>query len=410
MKVDKTIINEFNRQNVLNTIRNNNPISRSEISTITNLSVPTVMKIAENFINMGLLREVGKGESSGGKPPVLLEFVPDSYYCVGIDIGNNKILGVMTNCSSHILYRYSVCNSSRDPDDVFLKKIAGVIQNVIENSGVPQNKILGIGIGISGLIRDSDHKVIFSPILLRKDLDLYSYIAGQFDFPIILDNISRVMVIGEKYYGVCKESENFIVINLGYGIGAGIYANGRIYNGNSGFSGEMGHIIVNPLGPKCMCGNRGCLETIASAIAITTEAKNRINAHESTKILDIIGGNVNNLDAVHVFQAAKAGDKVAMDIVMNAIDYLGMGVACMTNILDPEYVVFGGGISLAGDFLLKPLTAAWEKYRMSYSGRNTKLVISEFGPDASAIGAAALVFDLLMKKGYKPQKLLHFKR
>ncbi len=405
-RVDKTALNEFNRQSVMNVIRNHTAISRSEVSDITGLSIPTIMKIADSFLEVGLLREIGKRQSTGGKPAVLLEFLPDSYFCVGIDIGTNKILGIMMDCAANIIYRYSIPNDIEATNEVFMDKVAMVIEHVLEHSGKTMDKVLGIGVGISGLVRTEDHKVVFSPILQRKDFNLYSFLCERFQSLVLLDNISRVMALGEKYFGHCCTCDNFLFVNLGYGIGSSMCMNGEIYNGSKGYFGEVGHMIVNPLGTRCACGNRGCLETIASAIAIVREARYYINAHESTMMEYMIEGDLDKLDAIHVFEAAKQGDKIALDIVMNAIDYLGMGIANMTNILDPEYVVLGGGISLAGNFLLQPLTEAWQKYRMSYSGEHTKLVISKFGDDAAAIGAAAQVFDSLTRKGYKPQKLL----
>lgn len=406
MKIDKTIINELNRQTVLNVIRQNDVISRAEVSRITGLSIPTVMKIVDNFIQMGLIREIGKGESSGGKPPILLQFVADSYFCVGIDIGATKILGIMADCAANVLYRYECKYDLHESDECFLEDIASVIENVIENASVPQNKILGIGVAMPGLVRSSDHLVVFSPVLMRKNLDLYGYLTEKFSFPIILESVHRSLAMGEKMYGLCQNVKDFLVINLGYGISCGLYLNDQIYEGKEGYAGEFGHIIVNPLGPRCFCGNRGCLESMASALAMTRDAKERIAAHESTIITDLVDGNLDELGAYHIFEAAKMGDTVAVDIVDNAVKYLGIGIASMTSILEPEVIVLTGGVSMAGDYLLTRLVKAWNDYKMNYSAENVQIKFSNFGKDATAIGASSLIFDLLMKKGFKPQKLL----
>ena len=406
MRVDKTVINELNRQEVLNVIRCNGSISRTDIAHMTGLSVPTVMKIVDSFIGMGLVCETGKRQSNGGKPPMLLEFVPDAYFCVGIDIGATKILGIMADCAGNIAYRYQIPNDSSYSDEEFLAHVADVIHDVLTNSGVARPQILGIGVGMPGLIRSSDSMVVFSPVLHRKDLRLYDYLAERFDLPLMVDSIHRALVFGEKKYGLCRNSENFVTVNLGYGIGAGLFINGSVYSGSSGFAVEIGHTILNPLGPRCFCGNRGCLETLGSALAMTRDAINRIRNNEQTMLTEMVSGKLEKLEAKHIFEAAKQGDSLACDIVSNAIDYIGMGIANLTNIMDPDYVVIEGGLSLSGDFLLKPLKEAWRKYRMNYSGRNTRIVLSEFGADATAIGASAMIFDLLMTKGYNPKKLL----
>lgn len=406
MRVDKTIVNEMNRQEVLNVARRHGSISRTDIARMTGLSIPTVMKIVDSFLQIGLLREMGKRQSTGGKPAMLLEFVPDAYFCVGIDIGATKILGVLADCAGSIIYRYQTPNSTDYSDEEFLARIAHVIRNVLDNCGTAKAKILGIGVGMPGLIRSSDSVVVFSPVLQRTNLNLYDYLVSQFDLPIMVDSIHRALVMGEKKYGACRDSGNFVTMNLGYGIGAGLFVNGSVYSGNCGFAGEIGHIILNPLGPKCFCGNRGCLETLGSALAMTRDATARIQNNELTILTSMIPGGLETLEAKHIFDAAKLGDSLACDIVSNAIEYIGMGIANLTNVMDPDYVVIEGGLSLAGDFLLKPLIEAWRKYRMNYSGMNTRIILSDFGVDATAIGASAMIFDLLMAKGYNPQKLL----
>ena len=282
-----------------------------------------------------------------------------------------------------------------------------MICDVLSNSGIARSKVLGIGVGMPGLIRTSDSMVVFSPVLQRRNLNLYDHLASRFELPIMVDSIHRVLVMGEKKYGSCRNSDNFVTVNLGYGIGAGLFINGNVYSGNCGFAGEIGHIILNPLGPKCFCGNRGCLETLGSALAMTRDAIARIRNNEPTLLTSMIPGGLETLEAKHIFAAAKLSDSLACDIVSNAIDYIGMGIANLTNLMDPDFVVIEGGLSLAGDFLLKPLIEAWRKYRMNYSGMNTRIILSNFGADATAIGASAMIFDLLMTKGYNPQKLLH---
>lgn len=406
MRVDKTVVNELNRQEVLNVIRRHGSISRTDVAHLTGLSVPTVMKIVESFLQMGLVREAGKRPSNGGKPPVLLQFVPDAYFCVGVEIGATKILGVMADCAGSILYRLQIPNSTSYSDEEFLSRIAYVIHGILENSGVALSQVLGIGVGMPGLIRASDSMVVFSPVLQRQNLNIYDYLAHKFDLPIMVDSIHRALVMGEKKYGHCKDSDHFVTINLGYGIGAGLFMNGSVYGGGCGFAGEIGHTILDPNGPECFCGNRGCLETLGSALAMTRDAAARIQAGEETMLTHMVEGDLDKLEAKHIFDAAKQGDGLASQIVENAINYIGMGIANITNVIDPDYVVIEGGLSLAGDFLLKPLTQAWRQYRMNFSGTNTRIVLSEFGADATAIGASAMIFDLLMTKGYKPQKLL----
>jgi N-acetylglucosamine repressor len=399
VKIDKSIINTLNKQNVLNIIRDNSPIFKAEIARLTNLSIPTVMKITDELISNNLVIETGKGESNGGKPPRLLEFNPTSYYIIGVEVEEYKILMIMMDLSAAIIYSETIPINVNEHHDVIIKKIIDSINNTIVNSGVPRNLILGIGIGMPGLLDKEHGTVLFSPDFKWENVNLVAPIKEKFNMNIIIDNVTRAMAMGEKWLGLGKNVDNFMCINLGYGIGASIVLNGTLYSGSSGSSGEFGHLTLEKNGPICDCGNYGCLEALASGNAITKKAKLFVAREEHSRILDLAGGNIDSIEAKTVFDAAKEGDGLAMEIVREATEYLGIAIAGMINFLDPELIILEGGVAQAGEILTNNIQKIVGRRQMKCAGRRTKILVSQLGKNAAAIGAASFILQEFIENG-----------
>ncbi|MDR1376511.1 MAG: ROK family transcriptional regulator, partial [Synergistaceae bacterium] len=282
MKVGKSLINTLNRRDVLNYIRYNGASGRAEIARSIGLSIPTVMNIAQGFIEQGVIREVGLGESSGGKPPMLLDFIPEAYYSIGVDVGATKVTAIIVDCNAHVVYK-KVHSSKRGlSKDVILKYITEIIDETLASSPVEGNDIIGIGIGMPGLIDARSGEVLFSPDFGLENMHVIAAIEKKFKKKTCIENVTQAIAVGEKYYGICKGTENFMCVGLGYGIGAAIVLNGQLYKGCRGFAGEFGHVVMDAKGPKCDCGGRGCLEALSSGNAVARTAKERVgNGAES---------------------------------------------------------------------------------------------------------------------------------
>jgi len=405
MSVDKSGINVLNKKNVLNYIRRNGASGRAEIARNLGLSVPTVMNISQAFIDLGAIREAGLGESSGGKPPMLLDMIPDAYYSIGVDIGATRITAIVADCNARVIYK-KIHRSKRGlSKNVILEYITEIISETIAESSADEKKIIGIGIGMPGLIDARSGEVLFSPDFGLENMHIIATIERRFEKKTLIENVTQAIAVGEKYYGICKDTENFMCVGLGYGIGSAIVADGQLYKGCRGFAGELGHIVMDKNGPKCDCGGYGCLEAISSGNAIANRAKENARLGERTSILELAGGDIDAIEAKTVFDAAKSGDAVATAIVENAIEYLGIAIAGMITMLDLEFIVLSGGMTHAGDFLTSRLERYVEKHKMRYSGQGVKIVISEFGSDAAAIGAASLILNRWIECGGNPSDL-----
>lgn len=403
MRVDKAVVHTINKQNVLDIIRTNGTIFKAEISRMTRLSIPTIMKLTDEFIQKGLIREVGKGESSGGKPPQLLEFVNDSFFIIGVDIGTNNIVSIVMDLAAHIIYKHSVPTGVKDSTDIVINRINASIEKTIEFSAINKNKILGIGIGMPGLLDNRMGKVLFSPDFGWENVDLVGPIKQKFNIPIIMDNVTRAMAMGESWFGIGKGIKNFLCINLGYGIGSAVILEGDIYRGSSGSSGEFGHMTLEKNGPVCDCGNYGCLEALASANAISKKARLYLEKGEESSILKMVKGNLEAIDAKVVFDAARNKDKLALEIIHEATEYIGIAIASIINLLDPKLIILAGGVSNAGDILLDNIQRVVGRRQMKFAGIHTRMVISQLGADAAAIGAASFLLKRLIENGGEVQ-------
>jgi len=387
-----------NKQIILNLIRNNSPIGRAQIAKSTNLTIPSVMKIIDGFMEMGLVREVGKGESTGGKPPVLLELIQDSYFSIGVDLGATNIHCVVMDVN-RIVSKVSMPTNFEQGVDMVVGRIAQAITQVLQISGINRERLIGIGIAVPGLLDLQKRNILFSPDIGWQDVDIVTPLAERFHTYVCIDNATRATAFAEKLYGAAKEACDYMCVNLGYGIGGAMVFDHEVYSGFSGSAGEFGHITVIPNGPLCDCGNRGCLEAVSSARALVRDVKKRMIAGEPTALNSVIGTDYNKLEAKLIYDAAKRGDELACSVVIPSIQTLGAAIAGIINLLDFEMIILMGGISRNGTFLTDNLNKAIAEHKIRYAGRHTKVIVSPLGADVTAIGAASIVINQLLESG-----------
>lgn len=357
----------------------NGAINRAEIARQLNLSIPTIMKIVDGFVGDGLVRVVGKAESTGGKRPDLYEIIKDAYYCLGVDIGRSKVNIVLVNLTGEIVKKdITSIQALHNPDEVIQKVIQG-IEKVLEDSHITIEKIMGIGIGVPGILDTPKGMVLYSPDFGWENVNIARPIKDRFDTWVTIENSNRTAALGEKWLGAGKAAKNLFCINVGHGIGSAILMEDEIYTGSSGTSGEFGHMVLEKDGPRCDCGNRGCLESLASGNAI---AKARGVA-----------------EAKIVFDGMRTGDQESKEVIGKAIEYLGIGIASAINVLDPDMVILTGGVTKSQDLFWDDLLQTIKKHQMKYAGRNVKIKIGRLGEDSSAVGSAVLILKQFRNRG-----------
>lgn len=404
-KADISTVNHINTRNILKIIRSSaEPVFKAEIARTTGLSIPTVMRITDDLKGKGLLKEVGKGESNGGKPPQLLEFIGSNSNIIGVDISNTLIRAICVNLDGAILYKHQLPVSFGEKPEELIEHIETAIHHTMENAGIPSKNIIGIGIAMPGFL-DHEKKIVrHSPDFAWRDLDIVDPIRKSFKLPVHMENDSRAKAMGEMWYGMARNEKNFICINYGYGIGSAFVMEGKVFGGSSGKAGEFGHVILDRGGAQCDCGNYGCTEALASGNAIAKAARRAVFRGAGRNILKL-ADCMEGINEETVFEAAVSGDDEANEIVDKAIEYLGLAIANLITLLDPNLVIIENYYEKYGDFLLSKITADIERYMMKGIDRCPQIVLSSFGEEDGSIGAAAILFAKWSELGFNKNLL-----
>ena len=408
-RVDKNVVNMANKINILRILWENECIFRAEIARTTGLSQPTVMKIVDEFKERGLITISGKGVSSGGKPPLMLELNRNAYYIIGVDINEYRMEIVLTDLGLNIVDTRIQDNREVDTSDSILKRLADEIEALINVNPDKKDKILGIGVGIPGIIDAKGGIVIYSADLDWQDVNVKSYLRKRFDGQIIIEDSTRALALEEKILGSGKGIKNFLCLSLASEVGSALVMNGDLCYGGSNASGQIGHMAVEREGLSCSCGNYGCLNLYASGRAIELEAKKVVEAHEESLLTDLVYGNADRVDLNVVFEAALGDDRIALDILEKAADYLAMAVSGVISLTDPELIICGGKISKECEIFMQMFQMFLHKRRMRYVGKRVEVVILDSEEYMAAFGSTSFIVEQFLQNGGEHMELLRLK-
>ncbi len=313
-------------------------------------------------------------------------------FIVGIDIGGTKIAAVLAQTNGAIVQRVSeATDADRRSPDVVLKRLAEMAREVIAAGNAAHGDILGVGVSCGGPL-DIETGVIHSPPNLPewKAVPVKAFMEKALELPVRVENDANATALAEWRYGAGKGTKNLIFLTVGTGIGGGLILDGRLYRGTNNLAGEIGHHTILMNGPLCGCGKRGCLEALASGPAIARLARESMMYGRHKRVLALAGGIVKNITATHVVEAAKEGDAFAIQVLEEAGTYLGIGIANLIQILNPEAVVLGTIAVHAGDLILNPVRAAVKEYAWERSAAVCKIVPAALGDRAQDLAAIAL--------------------
>jgi len=315
-------------------------------------------------------------------------------YSIGVDLGGTNIVCAIVNYQGKIVNRLKVPTLAERGKEATIKRIIETIhENIVQSSVVPGD-IIGIGIGAPGPLDVKRGMINFAPNLPGwRDVPLRKILEDEFNMKVVLENDANAAAWGERCFGAGQGVNNLVCFTLGTGIGGGIIIDGKIYHGNNYGAAELGHMTVNKDGPRCNCGNYGCLEAYSSATGIKNRIKNRIREGIKSDFLNFDEDKLfESLRLKSIFEAARKGDRLTSIVVEEAISYLGIAIANITNILNPEMVVLVGGITNEGEKLLIPLKGEVKKRAFYSNYKSLKIVIGELGGNAGVLGAAALLW------------------
>jgi len=383
----------ISRSEVLNVIRSEKLISRSDLARMVSVSRATVSGIVSELLEAGVLEEVGEGMSTGGRPPIKLRYRPDSRMVVGVVLFDNQIQAALTDMEGNPLNYLEIPIYQTTPESMLCSMKEAALQ-ILE--GVPRDRVLGVGVGTPGLV-DFETGVIeisVSKGWLKGGIRVQELLERELELPVYVANRSRVAALGEYQVGVGHGISNLIYLFLGQGIVAGVVIDGQLYLGSGSGSGEIGHVSVAPEGPLCDCGNRGCLECYATEAAILAHARSIARENVDSLLQEAVDGHLERLTMVQVIQAARQDDPSALAVLTDAGTKVGFAVSILIDLFDPEMVIIGGPIgSNAGEFLLPPVIREAQLRTLPRSLRKTRIVVGELGTKAVAIGAAVLAIN-----------------
>ena len=311
-------------------------------------------------------------------------------YYVGIDLGGTNTKIGLLNIEGDILKSSIIKTLSSEGVDKTMERIWSVIQELAKETDVNIENVKGIGMGIPGPVEDQSIVAFFANFPWGTNVNVKEKLEKITGIETKLDNDANIIALGEAKYGAAKGSKSSVTVALGTGIGGGIYVNGMLISGFKGAGGEIGHMKIVKDGRVCGCGQKGCFEAYASATGLIREAVSRLTVNKQNLLYTVIEGNIAGLEAKDIFDAAKEGDAFSLDLVDYEAEYLAMGIANILNIINPETIVLGGGVALAGDILLDPLRKKLEKYALPVTLEDLKIVQGILGNEAGIKGAVGL--------------------
>jgi len=391
------LMRTVNTSTIMGIIRKNKQISRAEIARISKLNPSTISNITRDLINMSILKEGGTGASQLGRKPIQLSLNPDILCVIGVEVAEDRIIAILTNIEAKVIARVKTSIDRTDDGRIVIQKIMKMLHALIERYVKDKSRIKGIGMGITGLVDPVKGEAIFSPNISWEDIPIKKLMEEELGIDTLVDNDVKLMALGEYQFGSEGQVRSLISINIGEGLGSGIIIDGKIYGGANSIAGEIGHTVVDVNGPKCKCGNRGCLEAFAGGRAMVDNAKEAIKEGTKTLITTLADNRLDQITSKLIFEAAKREDRLAKSLIEKAGRYLGIAIANVINCFDPEVVILGGEISQFDNFSLM-LESAKKVSADHIFGRRaikTKILTTKLGDDSPAIGAATLALNKL---------------
>ncbi|WP_026672602.1 ROK family protein [Alkalihalobacterium bogoriense] len=389
MKITQTfnqhVVKQKNKSLVLHTIKETYPVSRADLANTTGLNKGTVSSLVNELLEEQLILESGPGISSGGRRPVMLLFNQSAGYSIGIDIGVNYILAILTDLQGGIcderLIKVKDLTLSQTIDILF-----SVIDELMLHVPTSPYGVVGIGVGVPGTVSRSG-KILLAPNLNWKDIDLKEVIESQYNIPVKIVNEANAGAHGEKRFGAGQPFNNIVYISGGIGIGVGLILNGKLYKGHNGLSGELGHMTINMNGPLCNCGNKGCWELYASENALIKMALTQ----------EIFTENDEDLSLEKLVKLAEEGDEKTISLIESLSEFLAIGMNNIINTFNPEQIIIGNRLVALQPWIENALKEKLAKNVLAAHQKDFQLHFSKLEKRSSALGVAAFSTEKFLK-------------
>ncbi len=360
----------------------------SELTRELHISVPTITKLVLELVEENVVIDLGKVETPGGRRPNVFGLASSAIYFVGVNVGRDNMSYVVTDLQNNVIMEHSDNEFELVDRPQCLDLICSNIDTFIDSCGVDRNKIMGVGVSITGRVNpDAGRSYKY---FTQSELSIREIIENRVGIRVLFENDTRARCYAEYTCGKSKDDRNVLYLHLGLGIAIGIVVDGRLYYGKSGFAGEFGHIPFFDNEVICACGKKGCLETEVSGIAVEEKMIKLIESGVNT----ILREKYDRHEPIHIdsiISAAKSDDNLSIELIEEAGEKIGKAVAFLINIFNPESVIVGGSMSEAGDYIMLPMKSATNKYSLNLVYKDTKFRLSTMNEGASALGVAMLI-------------------
>ncbi len=383
-----------NKVRVLELIRNKKEITRADIIRITQLSAPTVTRIIEALLEKKMITHDELGSSKKGRPPQIIRFDSKNNYVIGIDIGGTSVRAALSNLDGEFIFEIHQPTAIDHGFEGVMEQVGELIQKLLGRAEAKKDGVFGIGVSVCGIVNGKTGIVAYSPVFNWTNVDIKKALGKYTGLKITVGNDAQLIALGELFYGIGKHYDHFVTVSLGYGIGSGIVVNRQPFYGWEGYTGEIGHMVIDSHSKwKGREGIYGTLEAVASGYGIEDMVKELIKTGEPTSLADI---SSINLSTKSVMKAAIDGDKFAIKIIDSAADYIGISIDTLIKLFNPQAVSLSGGL-LRNDYLIERIKKKLESVSLPpYQGK-VAILPSSFGEEAALMGAVSLILQNILR-------------
>jgi glucokinase-like ROK family protein len=392
---DQAHIRETNLSAVLRLIHTQAPISRAQLAVITGLNKSTISSLVDELISHNLVNEAGSNSNGAGRPATLLEINSQAGLIIGVELGVDFVSVAVTDFLGNITWRRREAANPNEDQQKMIDQTLGIVKEAMTAGKKKNTRFLGMGLATPGTVDLKKGVLIFAPNLHWRNVPFVKIFSEQTKLKVFLENDANAAATAEHLFGTARQCQDFLFVFAGVGIGGGLFLNGKLYRGKNGYAGEIGHspIMAEPSQTVCHCGNRGCWETYANQYSIIQRVQARLEVKRTSIVPRLMAEQNSPLTIPLIKQAADAGDREAIDSFAEAGHAMGQGFASLINIFNPEKIILGGPLSMAGEYLLPSIKETMTRHSMPEIDQQVEVLLSPFGPDASLIGAIAIVAD-----------------
>ena len=378
------------RKRILSLLHIKGNASATELAYCLKISLPTCIALLNDLTSLGYVKNIGIGESSGGRKPHLYGLHEDRFYVIACDFARFSANMAIFDCYNKFVTPVSQIDTHID-DPMLVDKLYNAAKRLMADNGIPIDKTIGLGVDMPGLINSKNG--INYTIKDKKRQNIRRDLKQRFNIPVYIDNDARMHAHGEFIFGAAKDYKDAIIIHWSWGLGLGIFVNGQLYSGMNGFAGEFSHIPMVENGEICICGKRGCLETVASSNTIMKRVKQGFADHEISSLISDFQDYPERVTPEDVILSARQGDEFCIAILNEIGKAMGKGLAYIIQLLNPEVIVLSGPLSKAKQYVLSPIHQSLNRFCLEKISESTPILLSDMGDQSALLGTSEMIFQ-----------------